>query len=205
MNEHYYNQKPSAEHDEKFIKNLFFGKEFIFKTDAGVFSKGKVDFGSALLIKTFSHKNNAKVLDLGCGYGPIGIVVASKLVKGEVLLADINERAVGLAKFNINNNDNLINDNTAISVLQSSGFEEIKDKDFDYIILNPPIRAGKSVIFNMYEEASNHLKENGELWIVIQKKQGAFSTIRKLNTIYSIVEEVEREKGYHIIKSIKNN
>lgn len=203
MTNHYYSQKPEVKHDEKIIKAKFHDKEFTFKTDSGVFSKTRVDYGTSLLIEAFQMPEQAKILDLGCGYGPVGIVIASRLTRGEVLLVDINERAVGLADNNISSNHNLFNDNVNISAKQSSGFAKVSQKDFDYILLNPPIRAGKSLIYQLFEEAYDHLNDTGELWIVIQKKQGAPSTITKMKSIFSQVEEVERSKGYFIIKSIK--
>lgn len=203
MGEHYYSQKPTVDHDEKLIEETFFGRKYTFKTDAGVFSKNRVDFGSTLLINTFTHKESAKVLDLGCGYGPIGTIIASRLESGTVFLADINERAVQLSNYNLKLNQHLINDKVNLIVQQSNGFEGIIEREFDYILLNPPIRAGKALIFEMYEQSLTYLKSGGELWVVIQKKQGAESTFKKLATLFSEVEEVEKDKGYSIIKSVK--
>lgn len=203
MTEHYYSQNPSVEHDERRIKTTFFQKNFTFKTDAGVFSKRAVDFGTTLLIESISLKNGSKVLDLGCGYGPIGITIASKLQNGEVLLVDINERAVELAKENIQLNRNLISDQVKIEAIQSEGFSRINHEGFHYIFLNPPIRAGKTLIYQLFEESHKHLEDQGELWIVIQKKQGATSAMKKLNSLFSVVEEVDKKKGYSIIKSKK--
>lgn len=203
MSEHYFSQKPTTEHDEKNIKVSFFGNDYTFKTDSGVFSKDRVDFGTSLLIKSFDKPDDADVLDLGCGYGPIGIIVSSTLKKGRVVLADINERAVQLARENIVLNRHLISKNVEVIVKQSFSFNDLGNERFDYILLNPPIRTGKTVIYQMFEDANNYLKENGELWIVIQKKQGAESAIKKLNSIYKEVTAVNKDKGYVIVKSVK--
>lgn len=203
MINHYYNQKPTSDHDEKTINSFFFDKEFRFKTDAGVFSKNKIDYGTTLLINSFYGQENSKILDMCCGYGPIGISISSKLKSGEVIFTDINERAVALASDNIRINRKLIDENIKITIFQSDGFKEVIDRNFNYIIINPPIRAGKSVVFNLYEGAYNHLLDKGELWIVIQKKQGANSSIDKLEKLFKIVEIIKRSKGYFVIRCEK--
>ncbi|OEF96407.1 16S rRNA methyltransferase [Vulcanibacillus modesticaldus] len=203
MVNHYYSEKPNVGHDEKIIKSIFHNREFIFKTDAGVFSKNRVDFGSSLLIETFPVPNEAKILDLGCGYGPIGIIISSQLSKGEVHLVDINERAIELAKHNLITNQHHIGNNIEVYVKQSDGFTKIEERDFNYILLNPPIRAGKKLIHELFEQSYHHLSDKGELWIVIQKKQGAPSAIKKLEATFSQVDIVEKKKGYFIIKSTK--
>ncbi len=203
MIEHYYSTNPIVDHDERMIHYNINEHDYVFKTDAGVFSKNKVDFGTSLLIHTFSVPISGKILDLGCGYGSVGIIIASMLQNGEVVLSDINHRAVTLATYNINLNKQLIKEEIRIAAIQSNGFENLKHQTFDYILLNPPIRAGKSVIYNMFEKAYDYLNIDGELWIVIQKKQGAPSAIKKLKTVFFSVEEVERSNGYYIIKSKK--
>lgn len=203
MSEHYFSNKPTAEHNEKNIRANFFGRDYIFKTDSGVFSKNRVDFGTSLLIKSFEMPDDAYVLDLGCGYGPIGVVISSNLKKGKVVLTDVNERAIQLARENIKLNQNFIGKDVEVIVKQSFSFNNLGNELFDYILLNPPIRTGKAVIYQMFEEAIDYLKDNGELWIVIQKKQGAESAINKLSSLYKEVIEVDKDKGYVIVKSVK--
>jgi len=203
MTEHYYSENPEVNHDQKRINVSFFGKSFSFKTDAGVFSKHKVDFGTTLLIESVHISDNSTVLDLGSGYGPVGITVATLLNKGNVILVDINRRAVELSEDNILLNRHLINDHVTIKAVQSDGFTKIPLEQFDYILLNPPIRAGKTLVYTLFEEAYDHLKDGGEFWIVIQKKQGAPSALKKLQTLFHQVEEVNRKKGYFILKSVK--
>ncbi|WP_339060643.1 methyltransferase [Tepidibacillus marianensis] len=203
MNEHYYSQRPSVQHDEKIIDATFFGRTFQFKTDAGVFSKNRIDFGTTALIDTIHYPRSAKILDLGCGYGPVGIVSASVLAEGQVQMVDVNERAVELAKYNILHNQKVLNERVAINVFQSNGFEKVLDRDFDLILLNPPIRAGKILVYQLFEESYLHLKNNGQLWIVIQKKQGAASAMKKLESLFQRVEEVDKLKGYSIFQVTK--
>ena len=146
MTEQYYTEKPEVEHDIKVINGFFFDKKFTFKTDAGVFSKNMVDFGSALLIQSFNIPEKGNILDLGCGYGPIGLTIASQLHSGRILFTDINERALDLVDENIQLNRQYVSSDVQLSVLKSRGFENINEYHFNYILLNPPIRAGKGTI-----------------------------------------------------------
>lgn len=167
--------------------------DFTFKTDNGVFSKGELDFGTNLLIKNvLERKISGEVLDLGCGYGPIGITLA-KILNCQMAMVDINKRAVHLTKMNIK--DNGINN---AEVLVSEGYSELKDKKFDYIVSNPPIRVGKQILYDLLIKAKKHLKETGEMYIVVRKEQGANSLIRDMSEYYQ-VEVIDKDKGFFII------
>ena len=167
--------------------------DFTFKTDNGVFSKGELDFGTNLLIKNvLERKISGEVLDLGCGYGPIGITLA-KILNCQMTMIDVNKRAVHLTKMNIK--DNGVN-NT--EVLVSEGYNELKDRKFDYIVSNPPIRVGKQILYDLLIKAKDHLKENGEMYIVVRKEQGANSLIRDMSAYYQ-VEVIDKDKGFFII------
>ncbi|GAB7057172.1 MULTISPECIES: class I SAM-dependent methyltransferase [Paenibacillus] len=198
MSEHYYSRKPSVEHDLHTIEETMRGRRFIFVTDAGVFSKKGVDYGSKLLVETVALPVDARILDVGCGYGPIGLTAAVLAHKGTVTMVDINERAVALAKHNADRNglDN-------VEILQSDLLSELKGRSFDVVLTNPPIRAGKETVHRIFEQAHEALVPGGALWVVIQKKQGAPSAYSKLESLYSRVEQVERSKGYWIIKAAK--
>lgn len=192
--DHYYTKKPQSKSSPKTWTFELSGKTFTFTTDVGVFSKNAVDFGTRLLIEHYKVPQvQGDILDLGCGYGPIGIAIAYKYPERHVKMVDLNERAVNLAEINIRQN-NIKN----AQVLQSDGFSEIKDHRFASIVTNPPIRAGKSIVYQMFENAKKSLFEGGELWIVIQKKQGAPSAKRKLEELFSIVDVVVRRKGYYV-------
>jgi len=167
--------------------------DFTFKTDNGVFSKGELDFGTNLLIKNvLEQKISGEVLDLGCGYGPIGITLA-KILNCKMTMVDVNKRAVHLTKMNIK--DNGVNN---IEVLVSEGYNELKGRKFDYIVSNPPIRVGKQILYDLLIKAKNHLKENGEMYIVVRKEQGANSLIRDMSAYYQ-VEVIDKDKGFFII------
>ena len=150
-------------------------------------------FGSRLFLENIDLFNiSGKVLDVGCGYGTIGLVV-SKLTNSEVTMCDVNKRALHLAEINLkaNNIDN-------INIIESDCYSNISGK-FDYILTNPPIRAGKKIVYEIVMNARNYLTEKGTLYIVVRKEQGAKSMIRDLEKYYQ-VSILEKSKGFFIIK-----
>lgn len=163
-----------------------------FTSDLGVFSKDRVDFASKLLLETYfeNGKKNINVLDVGCGYGFIGVTI-SKIMNSYVDMIDVNKRAVHLSNINIKNNN--VNANAFISNI----YENI-DKKYDCIITNPPIRAGKSVYMNIIENAAEYLTDDGELWFVMNKDHGAKSTIEKIKNVYD-VNVLNKSKGFFVI------
>lgn len=198
MADHYYSKKPSVSSDRQTVRTSLRGKTFEFTTDAGVFSKEGIDFGSRLLIEAMDIAETDEVLDVGCGYGPIGLTAASLAHRGRVTMVDINERAVELAKENARSNS-IAN----AEIVQGDLFESVEGKTFTKILTNPPIRAGKQVVHRIFELAFEHLVEGGQLWIVIQKKQGAPSAQAKLESLFGAVEEVTKDKGYRIYRATK--
>lgn len=198
MSEHYYTPRPTVKSDVHTAQEELRGKTFTFLTDAGVFSKKGVDYGSKHLIETMQLKEDAKVLDVGCGYGPIGLSAAVMCPKGHVTMVDINERAIELSKDNAKRNGI-----SNVTILQSDLLEQVKEQRFDVVITNPPIRAGKEVVHRIFTDAYDCLVEGGTLWVVIQKKQGAPSAMKKLESLYAEVDEVSKDKGYKILKATK--
>ncbi|UKS25602.1 class I SAM-dependent methyltransferase [Paenibacillus sp. HWE-109] len=198
MSEHYYTQRPTVKRDVHTMQEELRGKTYTFLTDAGVFSKKGVDYGSKHLIETMQLKEDAKVLDVGCGYGPIGLSAAVMCPKGHVTMVDINERAIELSLDNAKRNG-IAN----VSILQSDLLEQVKEQRFDVVLTNPPIRAGKEVVHRIFTDAYDCLVEGGSIWVVIQKKQGAPSAMRKLESLYREVVEVSKDKGYKILKATK--
>lgn len=198
MSNHYYSKKPETAHNRQAHTFVCRGQELKLMTDAGVFSKTGVDYGSRVLIEHMELKPEGNILDVGCGYGPIGLMAAKLLPAGQVTLIDINERAVQLATENAKSNGI-----SNVEVLQSDLYEAVKGKTFDVILTNPPIRAGKAVVHRIFEEGLELLNAGGVMWVVIQKKQGAPSALEKLQLLYDSVEEVTRDKGYWILKAIK--
>lgn len=195
MTKMYYDENPDSLHDIHEVKVELLNHPFTFLTDSGVFSKKMVDFGSQVLLETLNFKENERVLDLGCGYGPLGISLA-KVQRVDATLVDINNRALDLARKNATNNQ------VAVTIFQSNIYENISGH-FEYIISNPPIRAGKRVVHSIIEKSIDFLVVNGDLTIVIQKKQGAPSAKAKMATIFGNVEILRKDKGYYVLRSIK--
>ncbi|MDE3840589.1 16S rRNA methyltransferase [Bacillus methanolicus] len=199
MSDHYYSRTQNVASDPVYWDYKLRNHIFRFKTDNGVFSKREVDFGSRLLIETFALPEvEGNVLDVGCGYGPIGLSIAKSFETISVHMVDVNERALALAKENalLNKIDNVV-------IYESDRLTGVKEHNFASIVTNPPIRAGKKIVHDIFEQSVSHLKPGGELWVVIQKKQGAPSAIDKLNEIFDEVGIVEKKKGYFVIRAKK--
>jgi 16S rRNA (guanine1207-N2)-methyltransferase len=195
---HYYTNDSNLSHDIKSFDIKLNHISFKFFTDSGVFSKNYIDFGTKLLIDSIEINESIKdVIDIGCGYGPIGLFVAKTNPKTYVYMYDINSRAIDLAIKN--KNENKIEN---VEIKQGFLFEHASKK-VDMIISNPPIRAGKVVVFKLYEEAHQLLNDHGVLYVVIQKKQGAPSSVEKLKTLFKSVDIINRDKGYWILLAKK--
>jgi 16S rRNA (guanine1207-N2)-methyltransferase len=195
--EHYFTSDPTVKSEERIIEYKIKGKTLTFISDNGVFSKNHIDSATELLVKTIYDEVHGKILDVGCGYGVIGITLATSQEIKEVTMIDINHRALELAKRN--SVKNKVSDK--IKVSESDGFEQIKEK-YDAIITNPPIRAGKSVIYQMYADAKEHLLDGGALYIVINKKHGAPSTIKYLEELFGNAEVLDKKAGFNVIKCV---
>lgn len=200
---HYYTANPNTPSKKNEINCRFNGIDLKFTTDSGVFSKGGADFGSSLLIQTFIDEKKGEnicgndVLDLGCGYGIIGISIKRVFSHISLTMSDINERAVELARINAKNNNVEF-----ANILVSDGFSNI-DKNFDVVLLNPPVRAGKKTIFSLYKQAHEHLNINGKIFVVLQKKQGAPSTFAELERLFGNCETLAVKAGYRVMRSVK--
>ena len=190
--EHYFTNNENLKSDFRTIIYKYEDYKLEFTSDLGVFSKDKVDFGSRLLMETyFKHgRKNVNLLDVGCGYGIMGISL-SKIMGTKSTLIDVNKRAVHLSKMNIKANK------VDAVAFESDIYSNVTEK-YDVIITNPPIRAGKQTVMTFLTGAKEHLAQNGELWIVIRKDQGAKSAMEKLKSIYNL-EVLEKSKGFFII------
>lgn len=194
---HYFINDPSVKDEYKQFNIELNKQSFTFQTNSGVFSKNGLDFGTKLLLEAIEVKDEyTKILDMGCGYGPIGIFIAKENPKVKMVMADINQRALAQAKVNLKLNQ------VEAEIVESNLFSNISE-NFDMIITNPPIRTGKQNVFKLYEDAYENLNTNGQLWIVIQKKQGAPSTIEKMKELFGNCEVVTKKKGYYILSSTK--
>ena len=191
----YYAENPDAAHDIHELRVDLLGEKMTFLTDAGVFSKKMVDFGSQLLLKCVEVNEGETVLDVGCGYGPLGLSLA-KAYGAQATMVDINNRALDLARQNAERNK------VEARIFQSNIYEQVEGK-FDHVISNPPIRAGKQVVHEIIEKSRDFLKDGGDLTIVIQKKQGAPSARNKMEDVFGNCEIVKKDKGYYILRSVK--
>lgn len=197
---HYYTNNINLKSEESRITFRYREHDIVFISDYGVFSKERVDYGSRVLLEEIDIKpNQKKLLDVGCGYGTLGISLKKEFPWISADMVDVNERAVHLANESINYNK--VSDAKAY---QSNIYENVEGT-FDIIVSNPPIRAGKKVVFEILEKAYDHLNKYGELVIVIQKKQGAPSAKKKMEDVFGNCEIVTRDKGYFILKSIKEH
>lgn len=199
MPDHYYTRNPNTESDPLYWEFKLKGSNLRFKTDNGVFSKKEVDYGSRLLIETYeTHKVDGLFLDVGCGYGPIGLSLAKAYPNAKVHMVDVNSRALSLAKENAE-----INRINNVQVYESDRLTGIAESNFDAILTNPPIRAGKQTVHEIFEQSYEHLTSEGELWTVLQKKQGAPSAVDKITEIFGDAQIVLKKKGYFIIRAKK--
>lgn len=189
--QHYFTPSPqSASHPHDFTVD-FDGLRLNFTSDDGVFSKGELDKGTALLLRSLPPDAQGTLLDLGCGWGAVGVIAGKRCPHLAVTMVDVNERAVALAQKNAERNG------IAAACMQSDGIAALH-RSFDFIFLNPPIRAGKEVIYRLFRECAEHLKPMGQVHIVIRKQQGADSAQRFLQTLFSSVETVSRSAGFRV-------
>ena len=191
---HYFTNENDLKSEIRTIKYSNGEFSFVFNSDNGVFSKDHLDYGSKVLIETIIKNNvrNKKMLDVGCGYGFIGITL-SKILNNDVDMVDINKRAIHLCQMNIKEN------NVKAKVFESNIYENVVEK-YDVIVTNPPIRAGKKVVLEILLKAKEFLNIDGELWFVIRKDQGAKSIAKELENTYNL-EILEKSKGFYIFKA----
>ena len=198
---HYFQDDPNLASNYKKISFEVNGITMILLTDNGVFSKNKVDEGSLAFLKVLLPLELGKnILDLGCGYGTIGLTLAIAKKEARVTLADVNARALNMCK----KNAEALNLSQRVTILQSDIYEKIEGP-YDSIVVNPPIRAGKAVTYRMYEEAKQYLIDGGSLFIVIRKAQGAESAAKYIESIFGNIKMLDRHKGYHIYQAVKSN
>ena len=195
MSKMYFAENPDAAHDIHELKVELLGQKMTFLTDSGVFSKKMVDYGSQVLLSCLDFQAGESLLDVGCGYGALGLTLA-KAQQVQASLVDVNQRALDLARQNAEKNQVLA------AIFQSNVYQEVAGS-FDHIISNPPIRAGKKVVHEVIAGSFDHLTDGGDLTIVIQKKQGAPSAKAKMEEVFGNCEILKKDKGYYILRSEK--
>lgn len=194
MNDQYYTAEPTSESNPVPCAFPYRGHGLNFMTDAGVFSKGELDVGSRLLLDALPALAG-DVLDIGCGWGAIGVAIAKANKAARVTMVDVNRRALSLCRQNCTRNG------VTAEVLESDGMTEVLGRKFDAIVTNPPIRAGKQVIYKMFADAADCLCDGGALYLVIRKQQGAESCMKYLRTLYGSVEKLTKSGGFWVLKA----
>ena len=196
MNDHYYTRDPQSASRPAECAFTYRGIDLTFRTDAGVFSRGEVDTGTRVLLEALPEEMHGEILDLGCGWGAIGISVARKWPETRVTMADVNTRALELTRENAKRN------RAEVICAESDGMAAFQGKAFDAVVTNPPIRAGKQVTYRMFADAAEALKPDGALYLVIRKQQGAESCMKYLQTIFDNVEKLDKSGGFWVLKCI---
>lgn len=198
MTEHYFTANPKvASHESEFIVNIR-GMKLRLATDRGVFSRARLDRATEVLLKTLALPVDARVLDLGCGYGPLGIVAARLAPAGRVVMVDVNARAVALARRNV-----VLNSLTNVDVFEGDGIQPVRGMSFTDALTNPPFRTGKSTVYRLLGEVHTVLEPGGRLWVVARNKQGAPSLKTYLQQFFTSVADVARSGGIHVFQAVK--
>ncbi|MGK4178794.1 class I SAM-dependent methyltransferase [Lapidilactobacillus dextrinicus] len=204
MAHQYFEDNEALEHELQDVQLNLATANLTLTTDSGVFSRQRVDYGTLVLLKAVLPIIKARasqaisILDVGCGYGPIGLSLAKLFPAATVTMVDVNERALDLAR------DNAVKNQVAdqVTILKSNAYSALAEtQKFDFIITNPPIRAGKKVVDDILLTSQKFLTEEGSFFAVLQKKQGAPSAKRNLATVYPNVEVIKRDKGYYILQA----
>ena len=192
---HYYSKVQKSPLNLTKFSAVLRGNNLDFYSSSGVFCKDKVDKGTVLLIKSALIEDNWKVLDFGCGYGPIGIALAKAFPSVKVLMADVNKRAVMLAKKNI-----VLNNLENASAIQSDMFQKIPEK-FNTILLNPPQSAGKELCIEMIRQSKGHLEKGGLFQLVARHNKGGSEFEKKLLEIFGNVRDIAKKSGFRVYVS----
>ncbi|MDO8480435.1 MAG: methyltransferase [Nanoarchaeota archaeon] len=195
MTEHYFSRKPRASNHPGKVYLRIDESLFLFHTDASVFSKDRIDKGSKLLIKECRLPEKGDLLDLGCGYGPVGIAIAARHPELKITLSDVNQRALELAKKNAEENK------VKVEIVESDLFGKLGT--FDVILSNPPQHAGKELCIKLIEESKNHLNKGGTLQLVVRHQKGGRHLSEKMEEVFGNMEDIARQSGYHIYLSKK--
>lgn len=191
--EQYFTPVPTAESRPRAFVCSFAGRDFTFMTDAGVFSKGELDNGTRLLLSCLRADTEGRLLDLGCGWGAVGVIAGALCPRVSVVMTDVNERAGALAR------DNAARNGVSADVYVGDGLKHLPRK-FNHILLNPPIRAGKQTVYRLFDEAAGKLTPGGRLYVVIRKQQGADSAKKHLEGLFHAVSVAARGGGFRVFE-----
>jgi 16S rRNA (guanine1207-N2)-methyltransferase len=194
--DHYFSEKPAARGGRRVIATELRGFSLRLATEAGVFSRDRVDRGTRLLIKHLDVRPDDRILDLGCGSGVVGIVAALLAPRGRVVLVDINSRAVEVARRNL-----VANRIGNAEVLHGDGFAPVHGRSFDLIAFNPPVRAGLATVHRLTAQARDHLALDGRFYLVGRTKQGVIRLSQKISEVFGQVCEVAKGGGFRLYRA----
>lgn len=197
MSQHYFSEDPESEIKEKSFTDNICGLTLNFTSVSGVFSFGsKIDRASCNLIKNFSPSGSS-ILDIGCGYGAIGLYIKALFPSQNVTMIDVNNRALAYTKNNANTNK------LVVEVLNSNLYDAFPGRAFDDIVSNPPIAAGKELNMRLITEAYQYLSENGSLWLVAFHNKGGSTLKDKMKSVFGNVTDMDKSGGIRVYKSAK--
>jgi 16S rRNA (guanine1207-N2)-methyltransferase len=196
--EHYFSAAPKSEAKQGIIRTHLCGRKFEFLTASSVFSTRKVDLGTRLLIESMLLPQEGCILDLGCGYGPVGIAAAKLNLNLRVILTDINLRAVQLAQKNLEKNRV-----SNAEVRRGYLYEPVKNEIFNCILSNPPVSAGMDTVKAIITEAPGVMRNKASLQMVIRSKIGAKTLPSTFEKTFGNVKILERKSGYRVLISEK--
>ena len=194
----YFAQQPAVPSRRREVDARLRGRSWTFLTDAGVFAREGVDPGTRLLIEAMRIDAGDRVLDLGCGYGPIGLVAATLALRGQVVMVDVNERAVVLARENAARAglDN-------VEVFQGDGTAPVRGRTFDVVAMNPPIRSGRDAVRRLLRESREALRPGGRFYLVVRTAQGARTLAKEVEGMFAQAGEIARGGGYRVYEAMK--
>ncbi len=192
---HYYSEEQTSPLKPGKIKAVLRGESFEFWSGSGVFSKKKIDNGTKILVEKCFVENNWKVLDLGCGYGVVGVVIAKIFPETSVLMVDVNKRALKLSKINLE-----LNNIKNAEIKYSNLYSAVNEK-FNTIIVNPPITAGRKLCFRIIEESKEHLEKNGLLQLIAKHRKGGKMLGQKMLETFGNMDEKAKSGGYRLYVS----
>jgi 16S rRNA G1207 methylase RsmC len=193
---HYYSENQTSELKLNKIEVRLLDHPIELYSGSGVFSIKKVDKGTELLINKAIIKDKWEILDIGCGYGVVGIAIAKAHPSTKITMTDINKRAIKLTKMNIK-----LNSIENTTVFDSNLYAKLKDKKFNTILTNPPQNAGKEVCFSIIEKAKSHLKKGGLLQLVARHNKGGKSLNNKMEEVFGNVKDIGKASGYRVYVS----
>ncbi|NCA95853.1 MAG: class I SAM-dependent methyltransferase [Methanomicrobia archaeon] len=197
---HYFENDEHLKSEPKVIEYTIFDRHFSLNSDAGIFSKDQIDGGSFAFLKVLIPLHlSGRLLDVGCGYGTLGLTLATFSPHLQVTMLDVNARAVTLARANAH----ALGLSPRVTVLESDIYQSLPAQQFDSIVINPPIRAGKKVIYAMFDGAHDYLINGGSLFIVIRKSHGAPSAATYIASRFGRCDLLKKDKGYYIYQAVK--